>query len=88
TALLAGRRRVATVLPQDATILDALLRADPDVPYACREGVCGSCRAKVLSGQVTGGGGHALDERDRATGYTLVCRARPSTAEVTVDFDA
>jgi ring-1,2-phenylacetyl-CoA epoxidase subunit PaaE len=88
TALLAGRRRVATVLPQDATILDALLRADPDVPYACREGVCGSCRAKVLSGQVTAGGGHALDERDRATGYTLVCRARPSTAEVTVDFDA
>ncbi|GGV60774.1 phenylacetic acid degradation protein [Streptomyces griseoloalbus] len=88
TALLAGGRRVATVLPQDAAILDALLRAHPDVPYACREGVCGSCRAKVLSGQVTADGQYALDERDRAAGYTLVCRARPRTAEITLDFDA
>ncbi|MFF8099970.1 2Fe-2S iron-sulfur cluster-binding protein [Streptomyces sp. NPDC016640] len=88
TALLAGRRRVATVLPQDPSVLDALLRADPDVPYACREGVCGSCRAKVLSGQVTASGQHALDRQDRAAGYTLVCRARPSTAELALDFDA
>ncbi|CAM5602383.1 2Fe-2S iron-sulfur cluster-binding protein [Streptomyces griseomycini] len=88
TALLAGDRRVATVLPRDRTILDALLRAHPDVPHACREGVCGSCRAKVLSGQVTADGRHALDERERAAGYTLVCRARPRTAEITLDFDA
>ncbi|MEY9489973.1 ring-1,2-phenylacetyl-CoA epoxidase subunit PaaE [Streptomyces calvus] len=88
TALLGGRRRYATVLPQDTAVLDALLRADPDVPYACREGVCGSCRAKVLSGQVAARGQHALDERDRAAGYTLVCRARPRSAELTLDFDA
>ncbi|MFF9060912.1 2Fe-2S iron-sulfur cluster-binding protein [Streptomyces sp. NPDC014882] len=88
TALLGGRRRTATVLPQDTAILDALLRADPDVPYACREGVCGSCRAKVLSGRVAAEGQYALDRGDRAAGYTLVCRARPSTPEVTLDFDA
>ncbi|MFE9681841.1 2Fe-2S iron-sulfur cluster-binding protein [Streptomyces sp. NPDC006285] len=88
TALLDGRHRAVTVLPQDTAILDALLRAHPDVPYACREGVCGSCRAKVLSGQVAGEGQYALDERDRAAGYTLVCRTRPSTPEVTLDFDA
>ncbi|CAM5570130.1 1,2-phenylacetyl-CoA epoxidase, subunit E OS=Streptomyces glaucescens OX=1907 GN=paaE PE=4 SV=1 [Streptomyces glaucescens] len=88
TALLDGRRRVATVLPRDPVLLDALLRAHPDVPYACREGVCGSCRAKVLSGQVTADRQHALDERDRAAGYTLVCRARPRTPEITLDFDA
>ncbi|WP_235882670.1 ferredoxin--NADP reductase [Streptomyces apricus] len=88
TALLDGRHRAATVQPQDAAILDALLRAHPDVPYACREGVCGSCRAKVLAGRVTAEAQYALDERDRAVGYTLVCRARPSTAEVTLDFDA
>ncbi|CAM5640899.1 hypothetical protein GCM10010261_21410 [Streptomyces pilosus] len=88
TALLDGRRRAATVLPHDPVLLDALLRGHPDVPYACREGVCGSCRAKVLSGEVTADGQHALDERDRAAGYTLVCRARPRTPEITLDFDA
>lgn len=88
TALLDGRRRAATTRPHDAVLLDALLRAHPDVPYACREGVCGSCRAKVLSGRVTADRQHALDERDRAAGYTLVCRARPLTPEITLDFDA
>jgi ring-1,2-phenylacetyl-CoA epoxidase subunit PaaE len=88
TALLDGRRRAATVQPHDPVLLDALLRAHLDVPYACREGVCGSCRAKVLSGQVTADRQHALDERDRAAGYTLVCRARPLTPEITLDFDA
>jgi ring-1,2-phenylacetyl-CoA epoxidase subunit PaaE len=88
TALLDGRRRVATVRPGDTAILDALLRAHPDVPYACREGVCGSCRAKVVAGQVTADRQHALDERDRAAGYTLTCRARPRTTDLTLDFDA
>ncbi|WP_432119809.1 2Fe-2S iron-sulfur cluster-binding protein [Streptomyces sp. bgisy032] len=88
TALLDGRRRTATVLPHDPALLDALLRTHPDVPYACREGVCGSCRAKVLSGQVTADRQHALDEADLAAGYTLVCRARPRTPEITLDFDA
>ncbi|GHF01934.1 phenylacetic acid degradation protein [Streptomyces fumanus] len=87
TAVLDGRRRLATVRPQDPAILDALLRAHPDVPYACREGVCGSCRAKVLSGQVTADREHALDARDRAAGYTLTCRARPRTPDLTLDFD-
>ncbi|MFH8797999.1 2Fe-2S iron-sulfur cluster-binding protein [Streptomyces sp. NPDC017936] len=88
TALLDGRRRPATVGSGDTVILDALLRAHPDVPYACREGVCGSCRAKVVSGQVHAERQYALDERDRAQGYTLVCRARPRTPEVVLDFDA
>ncbi|MFJ6527765.1 2Fe-2S iron-sulfur cluster-binding protein [Streptomyces longwoodensis] len=88
TVLLDGHRRHATVGPQDTVILDALLRAHPDVPYACREGVCGSCRAKVLSGRVRADRQHALDDHDRAAGYTLVCRARPETPEVVLDFDA
>ncbi|MFI1002375.1 2Fe-2S iron-sulfur cluster-binding protein [Streptomyces galbus] len=88
TALLDGHRRHTTVGPRDGVILDALLRGHPDVPYACREGVCGSCRAKVLSGRVRADRQHALDDRDRAAGYTLVCRARPETPEVVLDFDA
>ncbi|MFJ7149023.1 2Fe-2S iron-sulfur cluster-binding protein [Streptomyces sp. NPDC100445] len=88
TALLGGRRRAATAGPGDATILDALLRTHPDVPYACREGVCGSCRARVVSGGVTSPPQYALDADDLAAGYTLVCRARPLGPELTLDFDA
>ncbi|MER6345123.1 2Fe-2S iron-sulfur cluster-binding protein [Streptomyces sp. NPDC001595] len=88
TALIGGRRRLATTGPEDTTVLDALLRTHPDVPYACREGVCGSCRARVLSGRVTTGPQHALDAAELAAGYTLVCRARPAGTELTLDFDA
>ncbi|MCS0602724.1 2Fe-2S iron-sulfur cluster-binding protein [Streptomyces sp. LP11] len=88
TALYDGRRRVVTAGPRDPALLDALLRDHPDVPYACREGICGSCRAKVLTGEVATGPQHALDAAQLAAGYTLTCRARPLGAEVTVDFDA
>ncbi|MFF9090565.1 2Fe-2S iron-sulfur cluster-binding protein [Streptomyces sp. NPDC014991] len=88
TALFDGHRRQTTVGSRETVILDALLRAHPDVPYACREGVCGSCRAKVLSGRVRADHQHALDDRDRAEGYTLVCRARPDSPDVVLDFDA
>ncbi|MEU0337032.1 2Fe-2S iron-sulfur cluster-binding protein [Streptomyces sp. NPDC006193] len=88
TALLGGRRRLAAAGPEDATLLDALLRAHPDVPYACREGVCGTCRARVLSGRVTAAPQHALDAEEVAAGYTLVCRAGPAGTDLTLDFDA
>ncbi|MEK8146600.1 2Fe-2S iron-sulfur cluster-binding protein [Streptomyces sp. M10(2022)] len=65
-----------------------MLRTHPDVPYACREGICGSCRARVLSGRVTTGAQYALDAAELAAGYTLVCRAQPLGAELTLDFDA
>ncbi|MEU1039111.1 2Fe-2S iron-sulfur cluster-binding protein [Streptomyces sp. NPDC005551] len=88
TAVLGGRTSVVTVLPQDEVILDAVLRQRPEAPYACRDGVCGSCRAKVTRGAVTLGSQHALDARDLAAGYTLACRARPRTDDLTLDFDA
>ncbi|MET9440660.1 2Fe-2S iron-sulfur cluster-binding protein [Streptomyces sp. NPDC006610] len=86
TALLDGRSRTVTA-SRDATVLDALLPAHPDVPYACREGICGSCRARVLTGRVTTGPQHALGAEEQAAGYTLVCRARPLSSELTLDFD-
>ena len=88
TALIDGRRRVTSTRPGDAALLDALLRDQPDVPYACRDGICGSCRARVVSGRVTTGTQYALDTAELAAGYTLACRARPLSTEVTLDFDA
>ncbi|MET7439463.1 2Fe-2S iron-sulfur cluster-binding protein, partial [Streptomyces sp. NPDC005568] len=88
TTVLAGRTSVVTVLPQDEVILDAVLRHRPEAPYACRDGVCGSCRATVVRGAVTLGPQHALDADDLAAGYTLACRARPRGEDLTLDFDA
>ncbi|MBN0048541.1 2Fe-2S iron-sulfur cluster binding domain-containing protein [Streptomyces actuosus] len=88
TAVIDGRSTVVVLEPGDRVVLDAVLRARPEVPYACRDGVCGSCRAKVVAGAVALGRQHALDDRDLARGYTLACRARPRTDELTLDFDA
>ncbi|MET9061423.1 2Fe-2S iron-sulfur cluster-binding protein [Streptomyces antibioticus] len=87
-AVIGGRTTAVTMAPGDRVVLDPVLRARPEVPYACRDGVCGSCRALVVSGEVTLGRQHALDPRDLAAGYTLACRARPATADLTLDFDA
>lgn len=88
TTTLAGRTSSTTMQPQDHVVLDAVLRHRPEVPYSCRDGVCGSCRAKVLAGEVALGPQHALDADDLAGGYTLACRARPRTPELALDFDA
>ncbi|MGW5652764.1 2Fe-2S iron-sulfur cluster-binding protein [Streptomyces humi] len=88
TAVIDGRSDVVTLTPQDGVLLDALIRDLPDVPYACREGVCGSCRAKVVSGTVSLGRQHVLDSRDLAAGYTLACLARPTSHRITLDFDS
>ncbi|MFF3936043.1 2Fe-2S iron-sulfur cluster-binding protein [Streptomyces phaeofaciens] len=87
-AVIGGRTTAVTMAPDDHVVLDAVLRARPEAPYACRDGVCGSCRALVVSGEVTLGRQHALDPRDLAAGYTLACRARPATDDLTLDFDA
>ena len=59
------------------TILDAALRQGLILPYGCRDGACGTCRGKVLSGQVDHGKAqeHALSETDRAAGFALFCCA-------------
>nr|AWX24494.1 phenylacetate-CoA oxygenase/reductase subunit PaaK [Streptomyces conglobatus] len=88
TARLGGRTTVTTVEPGDRTVLDAVLRARPETPYSCRDGLCGSCRAKVTAGRVTLGRQYALGAGELAAGYTLACRARPESDEIELDFDA
>jgi len=62
----------------DETILDAALRQGLMLPYGCRDGACGACRGKVLSGQVDHGKAqiHALGEDDRRAGFALFCCAK------------
>ncbi|MBL1098523.1 2Fe-2S iron-sulfur cluster-binding protein [Streptomyces coffeae] len=88
TARLGGRTTVTTMEPGDRAVLDALLRARPETPYSCRDGLCGSCRAKVTGGRVTLGRQYALGADELAAGYTLACRALPESDDIEFDFDA
>ncbi|MGX5714885.1 1,2-phenylacetyl-CoA epoxidase subunit PaaE [Arthrobacter sp. MAHUQ-56] len=69
------------------SILNAALRVRPDVPFACAGGVCGTCRAKVVTGSVTMDENYALEQDELDKGYVLTCQSHPTTKEVTVDFD-
>src|SRR4051812_37910491 len=69
------------------SILNAALRVRPDVPFACAGGVCGTCRAKVVSGAVTMDENYALEQDELDKGYVLTCQSHPTTPEVMVDFD-
>jgi ring-1,2-phenylacetyl-CoA epoxidase subunit PaaE len=70
------------------SILDAALKSGADLPYACKGGVCCTCRAKVLEGEVEMEVNYALDEHEVQQGYTLTCQAHPRTERVVIDFDA
>jgi ring-1,2-phenylacetyl-CoA epoxidase subunit PaaE len=69
------------------SILNAALRVRPDVPFACAGGVCGTCRAKVVSGNVSMDENYALEPDEVEKGYVLTCQSRPTTDAVTVDYD-
>ncbi|WP_380281119.1 1,2-phenylacetyl-CoA epoxidase subunit PaaE [Kitasatospora purpeofusca] len=86
TVVLDGRGSTLA-LPRDRSILDGAQRSRPDLPFACKGGVCGTCRALVTEGEVTMRRNFALEEKELAAGYVLTCQARPVTDKVTVDYD-
>jgi ring-1,2-phenylacetyl-CoA epoxidase subunit PaaE len=68
-------------------ILDAALRAGADLPFACKGGVCCTCRAKITEGQVSMKVNYALENDEVEQGFVLSCQAHPTTPTVTIDFD-
>lgn len=70
------------------TVLNAALRVRPDVPFACAGGVCGTCRAKVTSGEFEMEENFALEKDEVDAGYVLTCQTRPTSDRLSVDFDA
>ena len=87
TLVLDGRRAVVA-LPRSAPILDSAQRTRSDLPFACKGGVCGTCRAKVTSGEVHMRRNYALEDAEVAAGFVLTCQSLPVSDEVTVDYDA
>lgn len=69
------------------SILDGALQQGADMPYACKGGVCSSCRAKLLAGEVTMDTNYALEPEEIAKGYILTCQSHPVSDVVAVDFD-
>lgn len=69
-------------------VLDAALRVRPELPYACKGGVCSTCRAKVVEGRVEMARNYALEPDETAVGYVLTCQSVPLTPNLVVDYDA
>jgi ferredoxin len=69
------------------TILDAALAAGIPAPFSCREGHCGACKARLITGDVDQTNALALSKRDRERNNILVCCATPLSADITVEID-
>ena len=85
---LDGRRRKIAFDPSNETILENARASGMSAPFACKAGVCATCRAKVVKGEVTMIQNFGLSPEEVAQGYVLTCQAVPLSDEVELDFDA
>lgn len=86
TAVLHGRTTTLDMERHDERVLDALLAVRPDAPFACRGGVCGTCRARVVHGAVEMDADYALAPDELASGVVLTCQSRPVSEEVRLEY--
>jgi ring-1,2-phenylacetyl-CoA epoxidase subunit PaaE len=84
--VLDGRSTTVTVAPGER-VLDAALRVRPELPFACKGGVCSTCRAKLTTGEVAMARNYALEPDEVAAGFVLTCQATPVSDRLVVDFD-
>lgn len=83
-----GGKSFAFDLAQNTdTILDAALEHGADLPFACKGGVCSTCKAQLLEGEVSMELNYVLEPEELEAGYILSCQSRPISKKVTVDFD-
>jgi len=87
TVVLDGRTSTFPLRPDAEPILDAALRVRGDAPYACKNGVCGTCRARLVEGQVAMDQNFALEREEVDRGYVLACQSHPTSDAVVLDFD-
>ena len=87
TITLDGATRTFRMPKEGTSLLDAALAASLDAPYACKAGVCSTCRAKVLEGEVEMAVNHALEDYEVRQGYVLTCQCFPLSDKVVVSYD-
>ncbi|MCW2753399.1 MAG: phenylacetate-CoA oxygenase/reductase, PaaK subunit [Marmoricola sp.] len=86
TARLGGLESRFTLEPGEV-VLDGLLRVRSDAPYACQGGVCGTCRARLVSGSVQMDATWALEPDEIARGDVLTCQSHPTSDRLALDYD-
>jgi ring-1,2-phenylacetyl-CoA epoxidase subunit PaaE len=84
--IIDGKRREVPVADGEA-ILDAALRAGVDLPFACKGGMCSTCRARLVEGEAQMEVNYSLEPWELEKGFILTCQARPVTDRVVVDYD-
>jgi len=87
TVIIDGARREYNLEKTKENILDAALKQGIELPYSCKGGVCSTCRAKLIEGEVDMDVNFALEDYEVARGFVLCCQSYPVTDRVTVDFD-
>jgi ring-1,2-phenylacetyl-CoA epoxidase subunit PaaE len=84
--IIDGKRREVPIAEGEA-ILDAALRAGVDLPFACKGGMCSTCRARLVEGKAQMEVNYSLEPWELEKGFILTCQARPVTDRVVVDYD-
>jgi ring-1,2-phenylacetyl-CoA epoxidase subunit PaaE len=84
--IIDGKRREVPVAEGEA-ILDAALRAGVDLPFACKGGMCSTCRAKLVEGKAEMDVNYSLEPWELEAGFVLTCQAKPVSERVVVDYD-
>jgi len=84
--IIDGKRREVPVAEGEA-ILDAALRAGVDLPFACKGGMCSTCRARLVEGTAQMEVNYSLEPWELEKGFVLTCQARPTSDRVVVDYD-
>ena len=87
TIIRDGLKREIVFHKDQPSILDCASAAGLEVPFSCTSGVCGTCRAKVIEGDVRMERNFALDRKEVAAGFVLTCQAHPMTERVVLSFD-
>jgi ring-1,2-phenylacetyl-CoA epoxidase subunit PaaE len=87
TVVLEGATKSFTLEKGKESVLEAGLKSGVELPYSCKSGVCSTCRAKLIVGEVDMDVNFALEDYEVARGFVLTCQSHPVTDKVTVDYD-
>lgn len=84
---LDGKRHAFAMLASDENVVDAAARVGIDLPYSCKGGMCCTCRCKVQLGEVEMATNYSLEAWETSAGFVLACQSKPTTTELSLDFD-
>ena len=87
-SLIVDGKRKEVPMAEGESVLDAALRAGLDMPYACKGGMCSTCRAKIVQGETRMDVNYSLEPWELKAGFVLTCQAHPVSERIVVDYDA